>query len=114
MKDWEYNVTLILSIICLILAVWIIGVGRTNEKLQAKIQAQQVDIDRGNMSRQVGSRIIQDMIAVSASNHEIRAILETYGFVPSTVQSFSGSKQEKLFFPKSQTKGKDLKSTAGK
>ena len=82
MKDWEYNVALILSVGCLVMAIWIMGAGRANEKLQARLQAQQAEIDRGNLSRQIGNRIIQDMVACSSTNAAMRNVLEKYGFVP--------------------------------
>jgi hypothetical protein len=114
MKDWEYNVALVLSVICLILAVWIIGAGRANEKLQAKLQVQQADIDRGNMSRQLGSRIVQEMVATASTNREMRAILEKYGFVPPAVPPSTGGKPEKMFSPQGKSKEKNVKSSTGK
>lgn len=82
MKDWEYNVTLVLSILCLGLSIWIISAGRANGKLQAQFQLQQVEIERGNVSRQVGSRILQDMMAMGATNQSIHMVLEKCGFIP--------------------------------
>ena len=95
MKDWEYNVTLILSVGCLVLAIWIIGVGRANEKLQARLQLQQVDIERGNVSRQVGNRIVQDMVTAGATNSAIRMIMEKYGFVQSRPASPVNAKNDR-------------------
>ena len=114
MKDWEYNVALVMSIICLILAVWIIGAGRANEKLQARLQAQQVDIERGNVSRQVGNRIIQDMIVASSTNREMKTILEKYGFSPQVAPVAPASKPEKPVSSPVRIKDKAVKSSAGK
>lgn len=113
MKDWEYNVALIMSIVCLILAVWIIGAGRGNEKLQAKLQAQQVDIDRGNAARQLGNRIVQDMIAVTSTNRGMKTILEKFGFVP-PVAPVVASKPQKPVVAPGKAKDKTVKSSSGK
>ena len=112
MKDWEYNVLLVLSVCCLILAVWIIGVGRGNERLQSKLQGQQMDIERGNMSRQMGSRIIHDMITAGSTNSSMRVILEKYGFVPQADVSSKAVKIDKQAVPLVKPKGS--KNAAGK
>jgi membrane protein YdbS with pleckstrin-like domain len=109
MKDWEYNVALVLSVGCLIVAGWIIAAGRANERLQTKFQVQQIEIERGNMSRQLGSRIVQDMMTASSSNSGIRAILEKYGIAAVPPKAV---KAEKQVLPQAKTKGS--RSTAGK
>jgi len=114
MKDWEYNVAMILSVVCLVMAIWVIGTGRSNEKLQAKLQAQQVEIDRGNVSRQVGNRIVQDMVAAGATNREMRAVLQKYGMTPQTVPAVSGSGPAKPASSATRSKGKEPKGGSGK
>ena len=112
MKDWEYNVTLVLSVSCLVLAIWIIGAGRANERLQSRHQAQQLDIERGNVSRQVGSRIVQDMMAVSATNSGMRLIMEKYGFDPPATASSLNARPDKQ--APSPAKARGSKNTTGK
>lgn len=113
MKDWEYNVTLVLSVGCLILAVWIIGAGRANERLQAKLQAQQLDIERGNVSRQIGNRIVQDMVASGTTNKAMRSVLEKYGFVPGP-SAPSVIKPDRQVVSPVKAKDKNIKHTTGK
>jgi|GEM_PF-1412781 len=79
MKDWEYNVSIILSVLCIVLSIWIISTGRHNAKLQAQIQAQQSEIEVGNASQQWGLRLIQDMVALAPNNPEMRAVLSKNG-----------------------------------
>ena len=102
----------LLSVGCLALAIWIIGAGRANERLQAKLQIQQAEIERGNIARQVGSRIVQDMMAVSSTNSGIKVILEKYGFVPPSVVPPVSVKPDKQVTSAGKTKGQ--KSAAGK
>ncbi len=113
MKDWEYNVTLVLSVGCLILAIWIIGAGRANERLQAQLQAQQLDIERGNVSRQIGNRIVQDMVSASSTNKAVQSVLEKYGFVPRTSAPVSVRPEKQVVSP-AKVKEKSVKHTAGK
>lgn len=123
MKDWEYNVTLVLSVICLVVAVWIVTTGRANEKLQAQLQEQQVEIDRGAMARQLGSRLVQEMAVVAQTNSGIRAIMEKYGFLQGAAQPPVGARMEKAPVvsgpvvkrtSEARSKDKSAKTTAGK
>jgi len=114
MKDWEYNVMLFLSVGCLILAVWIIGSGRSNERLQAKLQVQQVDIERGNVSRQIGNRIVQDMVASGSTNKAMQTLLGKYGLVPRASSVPVSIKSEKQIVSPTKIKDKNVKHTAGK
>jgi len=101
-----------LSILCLILSVWIIAAGRTNERLQQQLQNQQAEIDRGNAGRQIGSSILRDMIAASATNREMRAVLEKNGFVRPQTQGSPVIKIEKAV-PEENSMAKNV-STSGK
>ena len=94
MKDWEYNVSLVLGVASLVLVVWLISASRGNEKLQEQLRDQQVEIDRGNASRQVGGKIIQDMVGSAQTNQNMRAALEKFGITPSA-QSGASVKVDK-------------------
>jgi len=127
MKDWEYNVTLVLSVLCIVLSIWIVMAGRHNERLQVQLQKQQAEIELGNSCQQMGISLLQDMRQSASVNQEMRSVLAKYGIdvplqkPPVAVQtnktaavSVPAVRKGTAVESKTTTKGKAVKKTAGK
>ncbi len=61
MKRWQFFIVLGLALVCLGLSVAAVISGRANQKLQAELQTQQAEINRGNLSQQVGTSLVRDI-----------------------------------------------------
>ncbi len=84
MKRWQFTILLTLAIACLGLSLVTIVFARENRKLQQSIQEQQVIINKGNLSQQIGTNLLREMAAVAQTNEKMRALLQENGFSLST------------------------------
>lgn len=84
MKRWQFTILLTLGIVCLGLSLVTIVFARENRKLQQSIQEQQVIINKGNLSQQIGTNLLREMAAVAQTNEKMRALLQENGFSLST------------------------------
>jgi len=80
MKVPQFYVTLALGTLCLALSITSIVLGKTNNALQREQQAQQEEINRGNMSVQVGQNLLRDMAELSLKNEKIKQVLAKNGY----------------------------------
>ena len=99
MKAPQFYITVALSAICLILSVILIQYGQSSQDLQAKLQAQQIEINRGAANKQVGTKLVNDMAQISLKNEKIKQVLARNGYTvnapsptPSPATSSSSSK----------------------
>ncbi|MDR2463743.1 MAG: hypothetical protein LBD30_08205 [Verrucomicrobiales bacterium] len=81
MKETHSIIALILGGLALLLTIVLVGVSIGNRSLERKIQAQQVVINNGQVSQQVGRAIINDAatLAVNANNAALRELLAKHG-----------------------------------
>ncbi|MEO8043666.1 MAG: hypothetical protein ABI674_02060 [Spartobacteria bacterium] len=84
MKAWQFTVLLVLGIACLCLSLVTIVFARENRKLQQSVQEQQVIINKGNLSQQIGTNLLREMAAVAQTDEKMRALLQQNGFSLST------------------------------
>ncbi len=95
MKPIQFYILIGLGAGCLILSIVGIALANSNQKLQAELQSQQVEINRGNASQQVGSNIIRDIASVAGSSQALRDVLTRAGFTlkvnPAPSPATSGS-----------------------
>lgn len=84
MKRWQFTILLTLGIVCLGLSLVTIVFARENRKLQQGIQEQQVIINKGNLSQQIGTNLLREMAAVAQTDEKMRALLQENGFSLST------------------------------
>ena len=80
MKPFQFYTTMALGALCLALSITTIVLGKSNNNLQSRQQQQQAEINRGNMSAQVGQNILRDMAEVSLKNDKIKQVLARNGY----------------------------------
>ena len=80
MKAPQFYLTLVLGVLCLALSITVIVLGSTNTKLQLQQQKQQEEINRGNMSAQVGQNMLRDLAELSLKNDKIKQVLAHSGY----------------------------------
>lgn len=76
----QFYITVALAAACLILSIAVIALGQSNQHLQVEAQNQQNEINRGNMSQQIGTKILQDMASVSVKNEKMKDVLAKNGY----------------------------------
>ena len=84
MKAPQLYISSALGALCVILTIAGIVLGKTNNGLMQTQQAQQEEINRGNMSMQVMQNLLRDMAEASVHNPEIKEALAKNGFTVST------------------------------
>lgn len=87
MKAWQYLVTVVLGVACLVLAFAVIKTGKANQGLQGELQRQQAELQQlqleiNNTQRvmQMGNSILQDMVIVAARNDKMHKLLSNNGY----------------------------------
>ncbi len=80
MKSTQFYIATALSALCLILSIWVIVLGRSNQHLQQELQAQQNDINKGSAAQQVGSTILREMGQVALGDEKMKEVLAKNGF----------------------------------
>ena len=96
MKSSQFYITVVISALCLILSVVAIHLGQSSQDLQGKLQAQQVEINRGMANKQSGQKLVNDMAQVSLKNEKIKQVLARNGYTvnapsPTPAPATSGS-----------------------
>jgi signal transduction histidine kinase len=80
MKRWQSIIALILGLICVALsALGVVG-GIVNQKLQAQLQQQQLEINKGEYAQQVGTNVIREVASKALKNDNLRKLLMRNGF----------------------------------
>ena len=80
MTRWQFLLTTLLSLICLGLSIAVIASARTNQKLQTELQAQQLEINKGTQSQQIGTNLIRDIAVAATKNDHLKDLLSRNGF----------------------------------
>lgn len=80
MHKWQQTVLLTLSGLTLILTLTLIFIGVTNQSTAKVLQAEQNEINRGQVSQQVGSNIVREMANLSVNNSRLKDLLTKHGF----------------------------------
>ena len=80
MKAPQFFTVLGLSALALVLTIVLIVYGQGNQKLQAQLQAQQEDINRGSMSQQVGQNLLKDIAIGSQKSTVLKDVLTRNGY----------------------------------
>lgn len=88
MRSSQFYISTALAAVCLILSIWIIAAGSSNQKLQTELskqqqqlQAQQEQINAGNViSQQIGPNILRDMAMVSVEDDAMKQLLSKHGY----------------------------------
>jgi hypothetical protein len=80
MKRWQFFVVLTLSSLCLVLALTVTWLSQASVRAQLELQRQQDEINRGNLSQQVGGNILREMAAISVTNSNMKDLLARNGY----------------------------------
>jgi hypothetical protein len=80
MKFWEFCVSILLSLVALVFAALLIVSNQNNRRLEKILNTQQVIINEGQLSQQIGSAVVQDLAVVSVRNPKIKQLLADNGF----------------------------------
>ena len=80
MTRWQFLLTTLLSLVCLGLSIAVILSARTNQKLQAEIQGQQMEINKGTQSQQIGTNLVRDIAVAATKNDNLKDLLSRNGF----------------------------------
>ena len=80
MKPPQFIVAVILSVIPLILVINLIVMGQKNQTLQAQMQAQQEQINKGSMIQQIGVNILKEIAAASVKDDKLKDVLTKNGY----------------------------------
>jgi hypothetical protein len=99
MKAWQFQVSVVLAALCLVLGLAVVSTGKTSQKLQNEIQQQQGEINSGLLSQsgqQVGNNILQDMVAVAARNPRMHKLLGDNGYNITFQQPAAPAKSNKV------------------
>ncbi|MEI6969975.1 MAG: hypothetical protein WCL44_00530 [bacterium] len=84
MKSGPYFVVLLLGVACVSLAVALMVVARSNQKLQARLQLQQQALSQGILgprAQQISSGVLLDLVsAAEGGNTAIRDLLQKHGY----------------------------------
>ncbi len=80
MKRWQFILLLVLGLACFCLSLVSIVFARANQQLQADVQAQQVLINKGAVSQQIGANLLREMAAVAQTDEKMKALLRDKGY----------------------------------
>lgn len=80
MKRWQFSLLLVVGVACLCLSLVTIVFARQNQKLQAEVQTQQVTINKGALSQQIGTNLLREMGNAAQSDDKMKDLLKTNGY----------------------------------
>jgi predicted Holliday junction resolvase-like endonuclease len=80
MKPPLFIASVILALIPLILTINLIFMGQKNQSLQAELQSQQVEINRGQMSHDIGVNILKEVGQASIKDSKLKDMLNRLGY----------------------------------
>ena len=97
MKPTQFYVSVALGAACLVLSIASVSMGQSNQRLQLEAQGQQMEINKGNTSQQIGTNILRDMAQSAVKNEKMKAVLAKNGFnvqvTPSTPEASKSDKK---------------------
>ncbi len=80
MNRWQYLTVSALGALSLILSISLIISGESNRSLQAGLQAQQSEINKGSMSQQVATNLLRDIAGAATKDDKLKELLTRNGF----------------------------------
>jgi len=95
MKPTQFYIGVALGAACLVLSIASVTMGQSNQRLQTEAQSQQMEINKGNMSQQIGTNILRDMAQSSVKNEKMKAALSKNGFNVQVTPNTESSKSDK-------------------
>lgn len=80
MKIPQFYITVALGVVSLVLSVASILITKSNQALQVQFQAQQEELNKGELSFRVGQNLLRDMAELSLKNPKIAEVLKASGY----------------------------------
>jgi hypothetical protein len=80
MKVPQFYITVALGAICLLLSITSIMLTKSSQNLQTQFQAQQEEINKGDLGNRVGQNLLHDMAELSVKNTKIAEVLKANGY----------------------------------
>ncbi len=80
MSRSQFTILLIIALACLGLAAAGIVVAHGNQALQAELQAQQAEINKGTTSQRVGLNLVRAMAVSARKNDNLKSLLDRHGY----------------------------------
>lgn len=80
MKPAQYYILVALGALCLILSVFSVALAQSNQRLQAQLQSLQQEVQRGNVSQQIGNNVVNDLGSLATTNPKVKEFLAKHGF----------------------------------
>jgi len=71
-----------------VMTIALLIISTSNRTIERGLQEQQVNINRGQLSQQVGTALVKDLAVASVSNAKIKELLSKHGI---TVNANSGN-----------------------
>ncbi|MGH8162865.1 MAG: hypothetical protein ACREP1_00860, partial [Rhodanobacteraceae bacterium] len=68
------------AVACVCLALVSIVFARQTQKLQADVQSQQVTINKGALSQQIGAKLVHEMAVVAQTDEKMKQLLHDNGY----------------------------------
>jgi cell division protein YceG involved in septum cleavage len=96
MKPTQFYIGVALGVACLVLSIASVAMGQFNQRLQTEAQTQQMEINKGNTSQQIGTNLLREMGQSAVKNEKMKAVLSRNGFnVQVTPEATDASKTDK-------------------
>ena len=79
MKPTQFYLLVVLGALSLILSIVTLALGQSNLRLQNDLANQQQEVQKGNVSQQIGTNIINDLGGLALNNPKIKDLLAKNG-----------------------------------
>lgn len=79
MKPAHFYISTTLAVLCLLLAIVLVIIASANRGIERGLAEQQMVINRGQVSQQIGSALVRDLAGSSVSNTRIKELLSKHG-----------------------------------
>jgi hypothetical protein len=96
MARWQYVLAVVLGAICVGLSAAVIVSSKSNEDLQAELQAQQIEINKGIHSQQIGTNLVREIAVAAEKNQKLRDLLMRHGFTLETKATASPTPKDQV------------------
>jgi Na+-translocating ferredoxin:NAD+ oxidoreductase RnfG subunit len=87
MKPGQFVILLTIGVACVCLSLVSIVFAQHNRKLQAEVQAQQLAINKGALSQQIGANLLRETGVAAQHDEKLRQLLADNGYKLSTQPS---------------------------
>ncbi len=80
MRNWQFLAATGLAVATLVLVFALMAVNGSAQALQMELARQQEEINRGNLSQQIGANLVREMGGVAVRNEKMREVLSRNGY----------------------------------